>query len=49
MNKNKLIGISIILLIIILGVVGYVFKNKYDGLIKSTSEGLALGKAYGKL
>lgn len=28
---------------------GYISKQKYDSLLKATSEGLALGKAYGKM
>jgi hypothetical protein len=46
--KNQWTVIVCILLILIGGGV-YFGKQKYDSVLKATSEGLALGKAYGKM
>ena len=48
MSKKRIILLSIIIVILIISGVGYFSKKKYDSLLKSTSEGIALGKVYGQ-
>ena len=48
MNKKNVMVVSLITIVIITVTAGYFSKNRYDSLLKSTSEGLVLGKIYGK-
>ena len=49
MTKKKLIIISITVVLVILAGMALVANQKYNALIKSTSEGLSFGKQYGKM
>lgn len=46
---KKVAGISIAVLVVLLAVGIYAGKQKYDSMLTAASQGLALGKAYGKM
>lgn len=49
MNKQKMTVLSILIIISLLATGGYLAKQKYDSLLKATSEGLILGEKYGRM
>ncbi|MEE2733518.1 MAG: hypothetical protein VYA55_22040 [Pseudomonadota bacterium] len=49
MSKKSIVVILSLAVALIVLAFGYLAKQKYDQLLKSTSEGLALGKAHGKM
>ncbi len=48
-SKKKIVALSIVAVVTLLSVVGYMAKQKYDSMLKATSEGLTLGRTHGKM